>query len=226
MTLTLRPSDRAPNLWVAEDVLIPDDAYVGANVVIHPGVRLGRGCHIEDGAILGKLTRPGRGSTSPEARAATTSLGDGTVLGSYAVVCAGATTGADVFLGDHTLTREGAVLGAGASIGHASTVGRDARIGARVRTQGYAALAAKIVIEDDAFLGSAVSVLAGLTMREGEDPATAPNRPAILRRSCHIGSGAHILPGVEIGEHAVVGANAVVVTDVAPRARVRGVPAR
>jgi acetyltransferase-like isoleucine patch superfamily enzyme len=222
----MRQSDRAPNLWVADDVLVPDDVYLGVNVVLHSGVVLGPGCHVEDGAVLGKLTRPGSGSTSPAAPAEPTVLGAGTVVGTYAVVCAGATTGAEVFLGDHSLTREGAVLGARASIGHAGTVGRDARIGERVRTQGYAALAAGVVIEDDVFLGPLVSVLAGLTMREGEDPGSNVSAPAILRRGCHIGSGAQILPGVEIGEHAVVGANAVVVHDVPAGARVRGVPAR
>lgn len=222
----MRLSDRAPNLWVADDVVVPDSCYVGVNVVIHPGVRLGDGCHLEDGAVLGKLTRPGQGSTSPAVRAAPTLIGRGTIVAAYAVVCAGATTGVDVFLGDHSLTREGAVIGAGASIGHASTVGRDARIGERVRTQGYAALAAGILIDDDVFLGPFVSVLAGLTMREGEDPGSSVSTPAVLRRGCHIGSGAQILPGVEVGEHAVVGANAVVVHDVPPGARVRGVPAR
>lgn len=222
----MRPSDRAPNLWVAEDVVVPDDTYIGVNVVLHAGVRLGPGCHLEDGVVLGKLTRPGRGSASPAPAAAPTVLGAGTVVGTYAVVCTGATTGADVFLGDHSLTREGAVLGAGASIGHASTVGRDARIGARVRTQGYAALAAGVVLEDDVFLGPLVSVLAGLTMRRSEEAGSDVSRPAVLRKFCHIGSGAQILPGVEIGEHAVVGANAVVVDDVPARSRVRGVPAR
>jgi len=226
MGLPMQRSDRAPNLWLADDVVVPDDAYLGVNVVLHAGVRLGAGCHVEDGAVLGKLTRPGTGSASPLAPAAPTVLGDRTVVGTHAVVCAGATTGKDVFLGDHSLTREGAVLGAGASIGHAGTVGRDARIGERVRTQGYAALAAGIVIEDDVFLGPLVSVLAGLTMRRSEDPGSDVSRPAILRRACHIGAGAQILPGVEIGEHAVVGANAVVVEDVPARTRVRGVPAR
>ena len=36
----------------------------------------------------------------------------------------------------------------------------------------------------------------------------------------------HALPGVEIGEEAFVGAGAVVLADVAPRAVVVGVPAR
>jgi len=220
----MRPSDRAPNLWLADDVVVPGDAYLGVNVVLHAGVRLGPGCHLEDGVVLGKLTRPGGGSTSPVPVAAPTVLGAGTVVGTHAVVCAGASTGEGVFLGDHTLTREGSVLGAGASIGHASTIGRDVRVGDRVRTQGYVGLAAGVVVEDDVFMGSMISVLAGLTMRRDEADYVA--RPAVLRRACHIGSGAQILPGVEVGEQAVVGANAVVVRDVPARSRVRGVPAR
>jgi acetyltransferase-like isoleucine patch superfamily enzyme len=223
MTERLRLSDRAPNLWVGEDVELPDQLHLGVNVVLHSGVRLGPGCHVEDGAVLGKLTRPGRESASPQPPPAPTVIGAGSVIGTHAVVCAGATTGVDVFIGDHALVREGAVLGDRVSIGHAGTVGRDARLGAGVRTQGYCALAAGVVLEDDVFLGPLVSVLAGLTMRDGE---ATTSRPAVLRRGARIGSGAHVLPGVEVGEHAVVGAGAVVVEDVAAGARVKGVPAR
>jgi acetyltransferase-like isoleucine patch superfamily enzyme len=224
--VTLRPSDLAPNLWVADGVVIPDDVHIGVNVVLHAGVRLSAGCHLEDGVVIGKLPRPGIRSAREQVPPAETVLGERTLVGSHAVVSVGVTTGADVFIGDHSLVRERASLGAGASIGHAGTVGPDARIGERVRTQGYAALAAGTVIEDDVFLGPLVSVLSGMTMREGERPGPAESRPAILRRGCHIGSGAQILPGVEVGEHAVVGANAVVDKDVPPGARVRGVPAR
>jgi UDP-2-acetamido-3-amino-2,3-dideoxy-glucuronate N-acetyltransferase len=192
-------------------------------VVVHAGVRIGPGSHSEDGAVLGKLTRPGSGSTSPQPPPAPTVLGAGTVIGTHAVVCAGATTGDNVFVGDHALVREGAVIGDSASIGHAGTVGRDARVGSGVRTQGYCALAAGVVIEDDVFLGPLVSVLAGLTMKNGEQYVA---RPAVLRRGCHVGSGAQVLPGVEVGERAVVGAGAVVDRDVPPDTRVKGVPAR
>ena len=47
-----------------------------------------------------------------------------------------------------------------------------------------------------------------------------------LRRACRIGGGAVLCPGIEIGEEAFVGAGAVVVCDVPPRAVVVGVPAR
>ena len=50
--------------------------------------------------------------------------------------------------------------------------------------------------------------------------------PIVIGREVWIGRGATILPGVCIGDGAVIGANAVVTHDVAPRARVGGVPAR
>jgi len=50
--------------------------------------------------------------------------------------------------------------------------------------------------------------------------------PTVVKRGASIGSGAAILCGVTIGEHAMIGAGAVVTRDVAPGETVAGVPAR
>jgi acetyltransferase-like isoleucine patch superfamily enzyme len=50
--------------------------------------------------------------------------------------------------------------------------------------------------------------------------------PVILKRGCYLGAGCTILPGVTVGEEAIVAAGAVVTRDVAPRKIVGGVPAR
>jgi UDP-2-acetamido-3-amino-2,3-dideoxy-glucuronate N-acetyltransferase len=49
---------------------------------------------------------------------------------------------------------------------------------------------------------------------------------AFLRRACRVGGGARILPGIEVGEEAVVAAGSVVTRDVPARTLVMGVPAR
>jgi UDP-2-acetamido-3-amino-2,3-dideoxy-glucuronate N-acetyltransferase len=48
----------------------------------------------------------------------------------------------------------------------------------------------------------------------------------MIRRGARVGGGAVLLPGVEIGEEALVGAGAVVLEDVPARAVVVGNPAR
>ncbi len=50
--------------------------------------------------------------------------------------------------------------------------------------------------------------------------------PTVLGRRSFIGANAVIMPGVKIGDGAVVGAGAVVTKDVAPGTIVAGVPAK
>jgi len=50
--------------------------------------------------------------------------------------------------------------------------------------------------------------------------------PILLQAGCYLGAGAIILPGITVGEQAIVGAGAVVTHDVPNGAVVAGVPAR
>ncbi len=51
-------------------------------------------------------------------------------------------------------------------------------------------------------------------------------KPVLLKRNCWIGAGSTILPGVTVGENAVVGAGSVVTKDVEDNTIVAGNPAR
>lgn len=64
--------------------------------------------------------------------------------------------------------------------------------------------------------------------RDTRDLRDAPHdaRPVSIGSNVWIGRGAIVLPGVHIGDRAVIGANAVVTRDVAPGIVVAGVPAR
>ncbi|MDP3518332.1 MAG: acyltransferase [Pseudohongiella sp.] len=64
--------------------------------------------------------------------------------------------------------------------------------------------------------------------RNTSDLRDAPHdaRPVSIGSNVWIGRGAIVLPGVHVGDRAVIGANAVVTRDVAPGAVVAGVPAR
>jgi acetyltransferase-like isoleucine patch superfamily enzyme len=218
---SLRPSDLAPNLLIGDDVTIADDAVIGANVVIHDDVSVGPGARIDHGAVLGQRTRLSRTSHSEEGAGGETVIGEGAIVCPYALVGAGTGMGPHSFLGDHSCAREGVLLGSDAVVGAGCVIRENVEIGDRTRIQSHAVLGADSVIEASCFLGPGVQVIIGRTMG-----TPARKSPPVLRRGCQIGAGAIILPGVEIGEEAVVGAGAVVVSDVPARARVMGVPAR
>lgn len=55
---------------------------------------------------------------------------------------------------------------------------------------------------------------------------TVLSRPVVIGKNVWVGTSAIILPGVTIGDDAVVAAGAVVTKDVPPRTLVAGVPAR
>lgn len=50
--------------------------------------------------------------------------------------------------------------------------------------------------------------------------------PTIIDKNCFIGTGVKIMAGVHIGEHSVIGANAVVTHDIPPFSVAAGIPAR
>jgi acetyltransferase-like isoleucine patch superfamily enzyme len=220
----LRPSDRAPGLLLGDAVELAEDVEIGGNVVIHAGTVVGAGVRIQDGAILGKPPVFGRRSTAPREPVPPLMVARGATIAAGAVVAAGARVGEGVLVGDQTQVRERVVIGAETAVGRGSAVDNDVTIGARVKIQTGCYITAYSTIEDDVFVAPGVVTTNDPTAgRHGPEMAL---RGCVLRRACRVGGRAVLLPAVEIGEEAFVGAGSVVTRDVPPRAVVIGTPAR
>lgn len=83
-----------------------------------------------------------------------------------------------------------------------------------------------ITLEDGALIGPQVKLIT-------ENHAEAPDRrqdvysrPIRIKRKAWLGAGVTVLPGVTIGENAIIGAGSVVTKDVPDNAIVAGVPAK
>lgn len=217
-------ADAGAPAYVSPDADVDPTATLGCFAVVHGGSRVGAGAVVEDGAVVGKQPRLGPLSTAARDRLPGAEICPGAKVLAGAVVFAGARLEAGAIAGDQSQVRERTVVGPGSVIGRGSAVDNDVLIGARVRVQTNCYLAANTIVEDDVFIGPGVVTTNDDTMARHEPGATRFG--PLLRRACRIGGGVILRPGVEIGEEAFIGAGAVVLRDVPPRAVVVGVPAR
>lgn len=83
-----------------------------------------------------------------------------------------------------------------------------------------------ITLEDDVQIGPRVNLTSENHPLDPAERKTVIPKGILIRRNAWIGAGVTILPGVTVGEHAIVAAGAVVSRDVPARTVVAGVPAR
>ncbi|MBD0288627.1 MAG: sugar O-acetyltransferase, partial [Flavisolibacter sp.] len=83
-----------------------------------------------------------------------------------------------------------------------------------------------ITIEDHVLIGPKVNLITENHPLDPVDRRALICKPIVIKRNAWIGAAATVLPGVTIGENAVVAAGAVVTTDVSANTVVGGVPAR
>jgi acetyltransferase-like isoleucine patch superfamily enzyme len=92
-------------------------------------------------------------------------------------------------------------------------------------------LATSIKIEDDVLIACGVHIYINNHRFDNPnipiiDQGHYPDKPVILRKGCWIGANVIILPGVEIGENTVVGANSTVTKSFPKGVIVAGNPAK
>jgi acetyltransferase-like isoleucine patch superfamily enzyme len=200
-------------------------AEIHPTAIVHPGTVLGEGVKVLEYAVVGKQPSLSPRSTAKREPLEPTVIGDGTIVSTGAVVFAGTKIGARVILGDQSCVRERVVVGDDVVIGRGSLVENDTTIGALTKIQAEAYITAYSTLEEQVFVAPCVVTTNDNFMGRTERRHELVKGPTI-RRGARIGGGATLLPGVEIGEEAFVGAGAVVTKDVQPRMLVVGNPAR
>ncbi|HET7353975.1 MAG TPA: acyltransferase [Gaiellaceae bacterium] len=200
-------------------------AEIHETAIVYPGTVLGDGVKVLEYAVVGKQPALSPRSTAKREELPPAEIGDGTIVSTGAVVFAGTKVGARAILGDQSCVRERVVVGDDVVIGRGSLVENDTTIGAMTKIQAGAYITAYSTLEEHVFIAPCVVTTNDNFMGRTERRHELIKGPTI-RRGARVGGGAILLPGVEIGEDAFVGAGAVVTKDVEPRMLVVGSPAR
>ncbi len=208
------------------NVVIGAGCRIGNHVVFHDDVVIGDSVRIDDHAVLGKLPmRAASSATTKDAVYPPLVLGEGSIVGTAAVLYRGAKLGRKVLVADQATVREDVTIGDRTIVGKGVTIENQCTIGRFVKLESECYITAYSTIEDRVFIAPGV-----ITSNDNFVGRTEERKKhfkgVTVRRGGRIGAGAVILPGMTIGEDALVGAGSLVTADVPPRTIVYGSPAR
>jgi acetyltransferase-like isoleucine patch superfamily enzyme len=148
-------------------------------------------------------------------------IGDKPLIRSGTIIYSQVNIGNRFKTGHKVLIRENSEIGDDVLIGTNSVLDGHCKIGNNVSIQTGAYITINTTVEDNVFIGPRVVTTNDKYMQYG-----AKLIGPTIKKGARIGANSTLLPGVVIGEGAVVGGGSVVTKDVPAGATVAGNPAR
>jgi acetyltransferase-like isoleucine patch superfamily enzyme len=191
---------------------------IAKTAIVYPGVKLGKNVIIEDFCLIGV---PPRGKKEGELE---TIIGDDSVIRSHTVIYAGNKIGNKFQTGNKANIRELNDIGNDVSIGTLSVVEHHVKIEDNVRIHTQVFIPEFSTLKKGSWVGPNV-VFTNAPYPQSKNVKDSLVGPT-LHENAIVGANSTLLPGVQIGKDAIVGAGSVVTKDVAPGDVVAGNPAK
>lgn len=211
---------------IEKNAEIGNDVILGHNVVIKEGTKIGNSVRIDDNSIIGKQPmRSKRSIFKSDKKYSPAVIGDECLIGAHVVIYTGSEISNNVLIADSAAVREDVKIGESTIIGRSCTVENFTTIGKKCKLETNSYITAYSVIEDFCFIAPGVITTNDNYLGRTEE-RFKHFKGVTIRKGGRIGGGAIILPGIEIGEDAVVAAGAVVTKNVPAKELYAGVPAK
>lgn len=191
---------------------------IAKTAIVYPGVKLGKNVVIEDFCIIGV---PPRGAKEGELE---TIIGDDSVIRSHTVIYAGNKIGHKFQTGNKANIRELNEIGNNVSIGTLSVIEHHVVLEDNVRIHTQVFIPEYSILKRDSWIGPNV-VFTNAPYPKSKNVKDELAGPTIHENAI-VGANSTLLPGVQIGRDAIVGAGSVVTKDVAAGDVVAGNPAK
>jgi acetyltransferase-like isoleucine patch superfamily enzyme len=207
------------------DVTTGTDVLIDSNATIYGPVELGERTYVGPNCVVGfpelsELRKLMNKTTLP--RKLPTVVGDNCIIRSGTVLYSNVKAGSDVSFGHNVLVREGVTIGEHTKIGTNVVIDGKSSIGSHVSIQTGVYLCTYSTVEDSSFLGPCCVFTNDKYVAQKPFKLIGPT----VKRGASVGANALLFPGITVGEGAVIGSQAMVNSDVPPRAIFVGIPAK
>ena len=211
---------------IEANVTIGKGCKLGHHVVIREGTVVGDTVRIDDHASLGKHPmKAANSATTKEQELPPLTVGELCIVGTGVVLYRGAAIDAKVLMADLATIRENVTIGRGTIVGRGVTVENFCSVGRYCKLESECYITAYSTLEDRVFIAPGV-----VTSNDNFVGRTQERfkhfKGVTVKKGGRVGAGTVTLPGVTIGEDALVAAGSTVTKDVDPRMIVMGKPAR
>lgn len=211
---------------IHENARVGATCRIGSGVVIHPGSVIGDNVRIDDNTVIGKL--PMQAALSAVTQEQTLDpcvIEDGCMIGALVVIYRGCRVGKKVMVADMASIRENVDVGEFTIIGRGVTIENKVSVGRRCKLETEAYIAALSEIGDGCFIAPEVTFTNDNFLGRTKDRFKY-HKGVTMKKGARIGANVTVLPGLTLGEDALVAAGSVVTRDVPARKVVLGSPAR
>lgn len=197
---------------VEDGAELAPDVEIGPFTVVHANVRIGGGTHVGSHCVLGEPTPLGDGSPLV--------IDAGSMIRSHSTFYEGSSFGPGLLTGHGVTVREGTRAGAGLRLGTLCDIQGDLIFGEHVR------LHSNVHCGKLARVGDYVWLFPYVVLTNDPTPPSDLTTGVEVGDCAVIATMSTVLPGVRVGERALVGAQSLVSRDVPPDTVVAGVPAQ
>lgn len=205
MTLVHSSSHVSPGAKLGDSVEIGPFSIIHGNVILGNRVKVGAYCEL--------------GISTPLGDGTPLIIGDDSLIRSHSVFYESSSFGAGLTTGHHVTVREKTTAGAGFQIGTLSEIQGDCVVGDYVRFQSNVFVGKKTTI------GNFVWILPYVVLTNDPTPPSNVLIGCTIEDYATIAAASVVLPGVIVGHHSLVAAQACVTKNVPPNMVVAGVPA-
>ena len=201
-----------PTALISPAAQLSAGVAVGAYTIIHGNVQIGDGCTVGSYCEIGH--------PAPRAQGRPLVIGRDANIRSHSIFYEGSTFGEGLVTGHHVTVREGTQAGLGLQIGTLSDIQGTCQIGNYVRFH------SNVHIGQHSTVGDFVWIFPYVVLTNDPHPPSNIMRGVSLNDYVAVATMSVILPGVEVGLGALIGAHSSVSRNVEPDTVVAGAPAK